>query len=181
MKQRCFNPKNPAYHNYGGRGITVCERWRDSFTAFVEDMGPRPVGLTLEREDNDGDYEPSNCSWSTRKQQGANRRGNVVIRWQGRRWLMTHLAEHVGLTAACLSYRIRTGWGVERAVTTPAEERPEFRQLEYEGRMWSQQELADHVGMPRGRLKDRLRLGWDVKKAVETPKMRVIIPATNAA
>jgi hypothetical protein len=71
MKQRCLNHNNPAYKNYGGRGITVCERWM-KFKNFLEDMGERPEGKTLDRIDNDGNYEPSNCKWSTPKEQANN-------------------------------------------------------------------------------------------------------------
>lgn len=83
MRSRCFNPKNAAYHDYGGRGITVCAEWKNSFWTFLEDMGRRPdPSLTLDRINNDGNYEPGNCRWATRLEQSKNKRPAKPHTWK---------------------------------------------------------------------------------------------------
>lgn len=80
MMQRCYNPKSYFYYRYGGRGISVCDRWHD-FDNFIADMGNRPSGLSLDRINNDGNYEPSNCRWATKEQQASNKHHNTGKRW----------------------------------------------------------------------------------------------------
>jgi hypothetical protein len=104
MLQRCLNPSNPAYRHYGGRGITVCDRWL-KFVNFLADMGTRPAGLTLERIDNDGDYTPEHCCWITQAEQLANRR----IKGGRPRGLL-----HTGDVKARIGEGVRRAWARKR-------------------------------------------------------------------
>lgn len=118
MVQRCLNPSDKRYARYGGRGITVSERWRDSFEAFLADMGPRPsASHSIDRIDNDRGYEPGNCRWATPQQQRQNRSDNHYIVAHGQRRTITEWAVLAGLATRSIRVRLQNGWTPERAVT----------------------------------------------------------------
>lgn len=118
MHQRCGNLNNPGFHRYGGRGIKVCDRW-NSFENFLADMGEKPAGMFIERVDNDGDYEPSNCRWATRSEQQRNRRNNRVVTHAGVTLCLKDWALRVGMPPNTLYGRLDKGWDFERAITAP--------------------------------------------------------------
>lgn len=107
MKARCYNKNVLGYKNYGARGITVCERWRDSIENFCADMGPAPKGLTLERLDNNKGYSPENCKWATRKEQNRNSRHNRMICYGGRTLCLAEWAEELGVKRETLRDRLK--------------------------------------------------------------------------
>ena len=115
MRQRCSNSNNPAFKNYGGRGITVDPRW-NSFEAFFEDMGEAPKGMSLDRIDNDKGYGPDNCKWATRIEQGRNTRTCHPVTFEGATKTISEWAEEYGIGKSTLSQRIRNGWDIERAL-----------------------------------------------------------------
>lgn len=123
LKQRCFNPKHKKFVNWGGRGITVCDRWKDSFENFFADMGVKPSGpgrISIDRIDNDGNYEPGNCRWATQKQQVNNQRQRWrLITLDGISLTLPEWARRKGITRERLRDRLALGWSTERAITAP--------------------------------------------------------------
>lgn len=116
MKSRCYKPNIKAFKYYGARGISMCERWLNSFENFVSDMGFRPSPKhSIERNDVDGNYEPSNCRWATPKEQANNQRNNVKVEYKGRTQNVKTWCEELRLNYARVSFRIRRGWNVEDA------------------------------------------------------------------
>jgi hypothetical protein len=110
MIQRCCNPNNKGYKDYGGRGITVCRRWRRDFREFLGDMGKCPgPGYELERKNNDKGYSKRNCRWATRSEQARNKRNNLYITWNGETLIISEWARRTGLTQPNLSYRYAMG------------------------------------------------------------------------
>ena len=110
MKTRCFNSRSPKYPDYGGRGITMCDRWRRDFKAFLADMGLRPSAKhCIERVDNDGNYEPGNCRWATYRDQARNKRTTAYVVLDGRRVKCLDAADALGITSRTLAKRARVG------------------------------------------------------------------------
>lgn len=118
MRERCQNVNAPAYANYGGRGIKVCDRWK-KFENFIADLGERPAGMSLDRIDNDGNYEPGNCRWATREEQNNNQRKTVWLEHRGERKTKTQWARALGISLSTLHNRLKVGWSVAAALDTP--------------------------------------------------------------
>lgn len=120
MRLRCLVPTNKAYPDYGGRGIKICDRWLNSVAAFIADMGQKPSPAhEIDRENNDGHYEPSNCRWVIRKVNDRNRRSNRLLTFRGKTHPLIEWCEILEMPESTLASRMYEGWSVERALSTP--------------------------------------------------------------
>lgn len=130
MIARCYDPKQSGYQRYGGRGIAVCERWRHSFEAFLEDMGrkPSPEHSVDRFPNNDGNYAPGNCRWATPTEQNRNSSQVVNITFAGETKCVAAWAESKGIKASTLKERLHAGWPLERAFSEPVRRRVRQRQ-----------------------------------------------------
>ena len=122
MKGRCLNEKYSNYPNYGGRGIKVCERWLESFENFFADMGECPDGMSIDRKDNNDDYKPENCRWSTDQEQMNNRRVTTYLSAFGKTMTLLEWAGEMGVPKYVIRNRIKSGWSAEDALSTPRKE-----------------------------------------------------------
>ena len=124
MRGRCYDPLDKCYDDYGGRGITVCDRWKEDFAAFYADMGDPPTDQhSIDRRDNDGNYEPGNCRWATPKEQANNRRSNIMLTHDGATRTAEEWSEIVGINAATIRQRKKRGWSDADALTINADKR----------------------------------------------------------
>lgn len=120
MKRRCYDSKRKSFNRYGGRGITVCDRWRSSFEAFIKDMGERPSPLhSIERNNNDGNYEPSNCRWALNSDQQRNKSTNKVITIDGVSKPQIEWINFYKIPRTTFNNRIKRGWDAKRALIEP--------------------------------------------------------------
>ena len=123
MRGRVCNENDPQYKDYGGRGIRICSRWTEpdgvGFQNFLDDMGPRPDGFTLDRIDNDGNYEPGNCRWATRAEQVRNRRNNIQVTLDGRTMVLKDWCAELGVGYNTVRRRVRAGQDPIEALNAP--------------------------------------------------------------
>lgn len=121
MIDRCTRQASKHFHNYGGRGIRVCDRWLESFENFYADMGPRPSPEhSIDRKDNDGPYSPENCRWATPAEQNRNTRSTLLFDFRGERLCLSEWSRRFGIPRNTLSHRLqRLGWPIEVALSTP--------------------------------------------------------------
>lgn len=133
MISRCYDPENPKYPRYGARGIRVCDRWICR-RLFIEDMGEKPDGMSLNRIDNDGDYTPENCEWATSMAQAQNRSSNRSLTFNGESHCITEWSRMVGIGRKTISKRLESGWTVEQALTTPVSKSKKPSEMKYEDR-----------------------------------------------
>lgn len=171
MRSRCYNRSHQDYRLYGGRGIKVCERWSD-FANFLSDVGrcPNP-SLSIERIDNDGDYEPGNVRWATAKDQARNRRTNRRLEFRGRSLTLIEWAEVSGVPYDTVRARADRGWSAEDILTVPVRRVRPKRFLKLNGVRRSIVEWADVIGVPANTLVTRLRMGWSVRRTLTTPHL----------
>lgn len=170
MRSRCYSKTNPAYKNYGERGIAICEQW-GKFSQFYADMGDPPPGKSLDRIDNNAGYSLGNCRWADRGQQSRNRRNNIIVTLSGETHTLMEWAAIIGLPYKTLHQRRRLGWNIEAAITTPLvhqkdRHRPGLHVVEYLGERLSVTALCERVGKPYYLVKNRLTRGWPLERAI---------------
>jgi len=167
MKNRCLNPRNNSFAYYGGRGITICDKWRDSFVAFYEDMGDPPAKHSLDRIDNNGNYSPNNCRWASKRQQANNTRANHCITFNGITKTLMQWQRVTGISRFVIADRIYRGWPIKKALTEPVAHSPQ-RRITFNGKTQNLSAWARETGLSVAVLHGRLKRGWSVKDALTT-------------
>lgn len=166
MLNRCHNTREPGFANYGGRGIVVCHRWRDSFKNFLADMGRKPsTRHSIDRIDNDGNYEPDNCRWATAKEQSRNQSTNRFLTYGGETMPVAAWAERVGVKASTISRRLALGWTVDRTLTSGTGPTA-GRIITFRGQGLTIAEWSRRTGISENALRERLARRWPLDVAL---------------
>lgn len=170
--RRCDNPETEFYYRYGGRGIIICDEWRD-FEVFYEWALSNGYGdnLTIDRIDNDGNYEPSNCRWATWKEQANNRSNNHIVTYNGKSQTLSLWAEEVNIPFKALQLRLKNGWSIEKALNTPlGTENSMHHKVEFNGKVQNLAEWSRELGIPYTTITDRVGMGWEMERILSTPE-----------
>ena len=164
IKSRCFNPNVPEFRNYGGRGITMCLRWAESFEAFISDMGLRPsADLSIDRIDNEGNYEPGNCRWASKKTQANNTRANRKIQIGDETRNMSQWADSIGACREVIYKRIKRGKSGHDLVKKPFE----AEKIAFQGRSATIPEWSRINGIKKATLYWRInKQHWPLERAI---------------
>lgn len=170
MIQRCHNPRGKSFHDYGARGIVVCDEWRGSFMAFLRDMGPIPDGdYSIERKDNSRGYNPDNCVWATRDVQARNKRNNRVISCHGQTKTLAEWSQVTGINYRIIGRRLDRGWTPEDALGKPV--RPtRFIVLSHNGMTMNLYAWSKFLGIGFSTLHRRAVAGWSADRILSEAK-----------
>lgn len=184
MLARCYSEKETSYKNYGARGISVCDSWRMGFANFLTDMGERPSRThSIERIDNNGNYEPGNCRWATPAEQARNRRSNIWITYLGETKCANDWARLLGMERTLIESRFHKGWPPEKIFfaekwhgnTAKARDNKANRIITIDGISRCLEEWIEITGIPRSTVRSRLyKHGWSVERAITTPPAKRI-------
>lgn len=182
MKDRCYNPNNVGFKNYGGRGIRVCDEWRKSFAAFYAHMGDRPKDHSLDRIDNDRDYEPGNCRWASREIQNANKRTSIQLTLDGETKTSGQWERELGVDHQTLAKRYARGLRSRVGIVQPLPDElnrakrvvrldsvDDEKLKRHLGKSMPIHRWAELVGMSPITLGARLRSGWPLDRALTQP------------
>lgn len=174
MISRCYYPMATGYANYGGRGIKVCDSWRDSYQNFLSDMGECEDGFSINRIDFDGPYSPDNCTWSDIKTQNTNKRNNREVTHLGETLCISDWAVRLGVQEASIRRRLDMGWSDEKSIATPfvVGQKTMGVTLTIDGETKTLVEWAVIAGLDPSSVRQRLKNGLDEKSAVFLPKSR---------
>lgn len=166
MKDRCTNPNCEQFNDYGGRGITFCDRWL-KFENFLADMGHKPKRHTLERIDVDKGYEPTNCCWATMRQQANNKRNTVRITHNGLTQTISAWAEQLGIPRTTINLRYHKGLPPEQVLAP----KREIEKVMFKGRRMTWPEVAKESGIAYVTLRHRIRQGLPLHKAIQKDRI----------
>lgn len=170
IKKRCLCKTYKEYYLYGGRGIKIYDKWLD-FKNFLNDMGERPSNFhTIDRIDNNGNYEPSNCRWSSKKEQSRNRRNNRVILYKNKKQCLSAWCEELDLDYKLILPRIARGWSAEKAFNTKVRDRVKL--ITYKGETKGLVEWAKLLNIPHRTLSERFSRKWSVEDAFTIPNIK---------